>query len=231
MMKTSVVIPTYDERDNVTKLLQRLNEILPFLNFIVVDDNSPDGTGEALKGLGMKNLDVIVRKDEKGLGSAIRTGMERALETESQFIVTMDADFSHDPSYLPDMLKMANEGYDLVIGSRYVRGGRIENWPLKRRMVSKGANLLFRVAMRSYVHDNTSNYRVYSSRAVQEALKCESANGYEFQICAVYRSLRSGLKIGEYPITFRDREVGSSKLSNGEILRWFKFLLSLLFSS
>ncbi|MCY0850711.1 polyprenol monophosphomannose synthase [Sulfuracidifex metallicus] len=231
MAKISVVIPTFNEKENIVKLLIRLNEILPSLSFIVVDDNSPDGTEESLKKLNLKNLELIIRKNEKGLGSAIKTGLSRALELESEYIVTMDADFSHDPSYLPSMLEMAKTGYGLVIGSRYVKGGGIENWPLKRRIISKGANFLFRTAMRSYVHDNTSNYRVYSMNAAKEALNCNSADGYEFQICAVFRILKSGIKIGEYPIIFRDREIGKSKLSNVEIFRWFKFLLSLLVSS
>jgi dolichol-phosphate mannosyltransferase len=231
MAKISVVIPTFNEKENITKLLIRLNEILPSLSFIVVDDNSPDGTEESLKKLNLKNLELIIRKNEKGLGSAIKTGLSRALELESEYIVTMDADFSHDPSYLPGMLEMAKTGYGLVIGSRYVKGGGIENWPLKRRIVSKGANFLFRTAMRSYIHDNTSNYRVYSTNAAKEALNCNSADGYEFQICAVFRILKAGIKIGEYPIIFRDREIGKSKLSNVEIFRWFKFLLSLLASS
>ncbi len=232
MKRTSVVIPTYNERENIVKLLKAMNEILPSLNYLVVDDNSPDGTYDALKGIGMKNLEVIVRTNEKGLGSAIRTGLDRALKIESEFIVTMDADFSHDPSYLPGMLKMAEEGgYDIVVGSRYIKGGGIENWPLKRRIVSKGANFLFRLAMKSYLKDNTSNYRVYSARAVREALKCDSADGYEFQICTISKALKANLKMGEYPIVFKDREVGKSKLDNGEIMRWFKFLVSLLFSS
>ncbi|WP_054845985.1 polyprenol monophosphomannose synthase [Sulfuracidifex tepidarius] len=232
MRKTSVVIPTYNEKDNIVKLLKVMNEAIPSLNYLVVDDNSPDGTYDVLRKMEMKNLEVIVRTNERGLGSAIRTGLERALKTESELIVTMDADFSHDPAYLPGMLKMAEEGgYDIVVGSRYVKGGGIENWPLKRRIVSKGANFLFRVAMRSYLKDNTSNYRVYSARAAREALNCNSADGYEFQICSIYRALKSNLKMGEYPIVFKDREVGKSKLNNGEIVRWFKFLVSLLFSS
>lgn len=230
MRKIAIIIPTYNERDNVVRLINEINKLFT-ANIIVVDDNSEDNTANAVKSLGLTNLKVLVRTNERGLGSAIRSGLNVVLNEGYDYAVTMDADLSHDPIYLPKMYQKAEQGYDLVIGSRYVKGGGIENWPLKRRIISKGANALFRLLIRSPLHDNTSNYRIYSRRAIKEVVKCDSANGYEFQICAVFRVLRANLKVAEVPIIFRDREEGKSKLTTGEIVRWFKYLIKLYTSS
>ncbi|ARM76214.1 polyprenol monophosphomannose synthase [Acidianus manzaensis] len=227
--KVGIIIPTYNEKDNVTKLISEINKIFP-ATILVVDDNSPDGTGRVLKSLGLNNLMVEVRETEKGLGGAIRKGLSIAYDRDFDYVVTMDADLSHDPIYLPKLYKKAEEGYDLVIGSRYIKGGGIQNWPLKRKIISKGANTLFRLLLRSPLHDNTSNYRIYSRSAIKEALQCDSANGYEFQICTVFRILRANLRVSEVPIIFKDREVGKSKLSNREIIQWFKYLIKLYLS-
>ena len=227
----SIVIPTYNERDNIVLLIEQITELFPESHIIVVDDNSPDGTAEALRNLNVPNLTVFVR-NERGLGSAIRFGIKKALEAGSEFIVTMDADLSHDPAYLPQMIKTAVEGrYDLVVGSRYINGGGVENWPLSRRIISRGANLLFRLISHSPLHDNTSNYRVYSRRATELVLDCETANGYEFQVCSVFKILKSGLKVTEYPIVFKNRRFGKSKLGITEILKWFSYVVRLLLSS
>ena len=181
--------------------------------------------------MNVPNLTVFVR-NERGLGSAIRFGIRKALEAGSEFIVTMDADLSHDPAYLPQMIKTAVEGeYDLVVGSRYINGGGVESWPLSRRIISRGANLLFRLISHSPLHDNTSNYRVYSRRATELVLDCETANSYEFQICSVFKILKSGLKVTEYPIVFKNRRFGKSKLGISEILKWFSYVVRLLLSS
>ncbi len=231
MTKISIVIPTYNERDNVVLLIEQIAKLLPESHIIVVDDNSPDGTAEALRKLNVPNLTVFVR-NERGLGSAIRFGIKKALEAGSEFIVTMDADLSHDPAYLPQMIKTAVEGeYDLVVGSRYISGGGVENWPLSRRIISRGANLLFRLISNSPLHDNTSNYRVYSRRATELVLDCETANGYEFQICSVFKILKSSLKATEYPIVFKDRRFGKSKLGISEIFKWFYYVVGLSLSS
>ncbi|AWR94280.1 polyprenol monophosphomannose synthase [Acidianus brierleyi] len=226
----SIVIPTYNEKDNIINLIKRINSELNG-NIIIVDDNSEDKTGEAVKSLGLENVKVFIRTDEKGLGSALRYGISKALEIGSSFIVTMDADFSHDPIYLKSMLDKARQGYDLVIGSRYIKGGRIENWSYKRKMISWGANLLVRLLLRSSLKDNTSNFRVYSRGASLQVLQCNTANGYEFQICAIYKILKSKMRVCEVPITFRDREKGQSKLSYSQILNWFAYVLKLYFSS
>jgi dolichol-phosphate mannosyltransferase len=224
--KVTIVIPTFNERENIIRLLSLLSKVIR-ANIIIVDDNSQDGTAEAVRSLNSPNIQVIVREKERGLGSAIRTGIQKAIENGTDYVVTMDADLSHDPIYLPAMYEKAREGYDLVIGSRYVKGGGIENWPIKRRIISWGANFLVRLLLRSPLHDNTSNYRIYSTRAAKEVLKCESADGYEFQICAVYRVLKANLPVAEVPIIFKDREIGKSKLTTGQIYKWFKYVISL----
>jgi len=231
MANISIVIPTYNERDNVVLLIEQIVKLLPDSTILIVDDNSPDGTAEALRNLKIPNLTVFVR-NERGLGSALRYGIKKALELETEFIVTMDADLSHNPMYLPQMTKMAIEyNYDLVVGSRYISGGGIENWSLSRRIISRGANYLFRLISHSPLKDNTSNYRVYSRRAGLLALECETANGYEFQICSVFKIIKSNLKVIEYPIAFKDRKVGKSKLGISEILSWFLYIIRLPLSS
>ena len=231
MANISIVIPTYNERDNVVLLVRQIVKLLPDSTILVVDDNSPDGTAEVVRNLKIPNLTVFVRS-ERGLGSALRYGIKKELESGAEYVVTMDADLSHNPIYLPQMTKIAIEAdYDLVIGSRYVKGGGIENWPLRRRIISRGANYLFRLISRSPLNDNTSNYRVYSRKAGTLALNCETANGYEFQICSVFKIVKSNLRAIEYPIVFKDRKVGKSKLRSLEILNWFLYSIKLSLSS
>ena len=183
MTNISIVIPTYNERDNVVLLVQQIVKLLPDSTILIVDDNSPDGTAEVVRNLKIPNLTVFVR-NERGLGSALRYGIKKGLESGAEFVVTMDADLSHNPIYLPQMTKIAIEAdYDLVIGSRYVKGGGIENWPLSRRIISRDANYLFRLISHSPINDNTTNYRVYSRKAGTLALDCETANG-----CLLYTS-------------------------------------------
>ena len=233
MANISIIIPTYNERDNVVLLIQQIVKLLPDSTILIVDDNSPDGTAEVLRrNLKIPNYLTVFVRNERGLGSALRYGIKKALELETEFIVTMDADLSHDPKYLPQMTKIAIEGkYDLVIGSRYITGGGIENWSLTRRIISRGANYLFRLISHSPLNDNTSNYRVYSRKAGALALNCETADGYEFQICSIFKIIKSNLKVIEYPIIFKDRKVGKSKLRISEILKWFLYSVKLSLSS
>ena len=218
-----VVVPTYNEADNIKVLIKEIRENVKDVIIIVIDDNSEDGTAEIAKEMGAK---VFVRTNEKGLGSALRFGLNKAVELGITRIATMDADLSHDPSYLPSMFN-ASLNADLVVGSRYIEGGKIENWPLKRRVISKGANFLTKLLLHSSIHDNTSGYRVYSVRAVEVISSCRNAGGYEFQICAVYKVLRNHLKVVEVPIIFRDREKGSSKLSSGKMANWLWYVIKL----
>ncbi|QXJ30698.1 polyprenol monophosphomannose synthase [Saccharolobus shibatae] len=233
MANFSIVIPTYNERDNVVKLVEEINNIVPYTSrILIVDDNSPDGTALILQDLNIHNLTVLVRYNERGLGSALRYGIKKAIELESDFIVTMDADFSHDPKYLPEMMKIAlNENCDLVIGSRYAKGGGIKNWSFSRRIISRGANFLFKLVSHSPINDNTSNYRIYSRKAALLALECDTTNGYEFQICSIFKIIRNNLTFKEYPIIFVDRKTGKSKLNFREILNWFLYIIKLSLSS
>jgi dolichol-phosphate mannosyltransferase len=216
-----VVVPTYNERPNVLTLIGSLKGL--GLKVIVVDDNSPDGTADLVSQAKIPSV-FLIRRNERGLGSAIKRGMEEALNMGCERIVTMDADLSHDPKYLPDML---GKDCDLVIGSRYIAGGGIENWPLIRRIISSGANIIARTMLRTGIRDNTSNFRVYSTKAVREALKCESASGYEFQICALFMVRRAGLGMCEFPITFVDRKMGKSKLGAAELIKWLVYVVRL----
>ncbi|MEJ2780025.1 polyprenol monophosphomannose synthase [Stygiolobus sp. CP850M] len=218
-----VVVPTYNEADNIKVLIKEIRERVKDVVVIVVDDNSGDNTAEIAKQMGAV---VFVRTNERGLGSALRFGLRKAVEMGLSHIATMDADLSHDPSFLPSMFN-ASLNTDLVIGSRYIQGGKIENWPLKRKIISKGANLITRILLRSPVQDNTSGYRVYSAKAVEVVSSCQNAGGYEFQICAIYKVLRNNLRIVEVPIIFRDREKGNSKLDNGKMLRWLSYVMKL----
>jgi dolichol-phosphate mannosyltransferase len=218
-----VVIPTYNEADNIRELIKLIRDYVPEVKILVIDDDSRDGTAEIARQLGAI---TFVRKGEKGLGSALRFGLLKAYELGLVRVATMDADLSHDPYYLPSMFK-ASENADLVIGSRYIKGGKIENWPLKRRIISSGANLIVRLLLRSPIHDNTSGYRVYSTSAIEAVKDCITAGGYEFQICAVYQILRRGLKVVEVPIVFKDREKGKSKLNSEKMMKWLLYVLKL----
>jgi len=218
-----VVIPTYNEAENIKELIPLIRQYVPDVKILVIDDNSQDGTAEIAKGLG---AEVFVRKNERGLGSALRFGLLKAYEMGFEYIATMDADLSHDPIYLPSLFN-ASLSADLVLGSRYIKGGKIENWPFKRRIISKGANFLARLLLHLDTKDNTTGYRVYSRRAIEAVKECKNSNGYEFQICAVYQAKRSGLKIVEVPITFRDRSKGESKLGSEKMLEWFIYVVKL----
>ena len=218
-----VVIPTYNEAENIKELIPQIRQYIPDVKIIIVDDNSQDGTAEVAKKL---DAEVFIRKNERGLGSALRFGLLKAYNLGFEYIATMDADLSHDPMYLPAMFN-ASSNADLVLGSRYIKGGKIENWPLKRRIISKGANLLAKILLHLDTKDNTTGYRVYSRKAIEVVKECSHSNGYEFQICAIYQVKKHGLKTIEVPITFRDRSKGESKLGSEKIFEWFIYVLKL----
>lgn len=210
-----VVVPTYNEIENIQQLLPQILAY-PRLSVLVVDDGSPDGTGDAVAAamVSEPRVHLIRRAGKQGLGTAYVAGFRYALEHGADFIFEMDADFSHDPRYLDDLHNATEKTYDLVIGSRYVPGGGTTDWGLGRRMISQGGNVYARLILGLRVADLTGGFRCYRRRALQ-ALNLDNvrSNGYSFQIEMAYRVHKAGLRIGEVPIIFPDRRVGASKMS------------------
>lgn len=216
MQRVLIIVPTYNERENLPSLIEQIHDRLPAADVLIVDDNSPDGTGLLAEATAAKDrrVHVIRRPGKLGLGTAYLTGFRYALERGYQYIFEMDADFSHDPGYLPTMLEAAQERADLVIGSRRVPGGATENWGLGRRLLSAGGSLYARVVLGLGVRDLTSGYKCFR-REVLEAIDLDSvrSEGYSFQIEMTYRALCRGFRVAEVPIVFIDRRVGQSKMS------------------
>jgi dolichol-phosphate mannosyltransferase len=210
-----VVVPTYNEADNIAQLLP---QILAYPRFraLVVDDASPDGTGVQVAALSRDEprIGLLSRAGKLGLGSAYIAGFRRALAEGAEYIFEMDADFSHDPRYLPALLDAAEQGSDLVIGSRYVSGGGTTDWGLVRRLISRGGNIYAGLILGLPVADSTGGFRCYKRQVLETIdLGAVRSNGYAFQIEMAYRVLRAGFTIGEVPIIFPDRRVGQSKMS------------------
>ena len=214
-----VVIPTYNERDNIEPLLTRLHTAVPDADALVVDDGSPDGTGELADKLAADDprVRVLHRTTKAGLGAAYLAGFATALRGEHRVVVEMDADGSHAPEDLPALLAALDtgEGADVVLGSRYVRGGEVVNWPAYRNWISRSGNLYSRLALGVSIRDITGGYRVFR-REVLESLTLDEveSQGYCFQIDLAWRALQAGFRVAEVPITFTERERGSSKMSN-----------------
>ncbi|MFJ9786846.1 polyprenol monophosphomannose synthase [Amycolatopsis sp. NPDC101161] len=215
-----VVIPTYNERENLGPILDRLHKVLPDVHVLVVDDGSPDGTGELADERAAANdhVHVLHRTEKAGLGAAYIAGFRWGLAREYNTIVEMDADGSHAPEDLPRLLDAVGDA-DLAIGSRYVPGGAVVNWPLKRQVLSRGANLYSQVALGMRTRDITAGFRAYR-RPVLEKLALDEVNshGYCFQIDLTIRTADAGFEIVEVPITFTEREIGESKM-DGSIIR------------
>jgi dolichol-phosphate mannosyltransferase len=215
-VRTLVVTPTYLEAENITEFLTRLRAAVPEADVLVVDDNSPDGTGDlaeqAARELGQ--IEVLHRPGKSGLGVAYRAGFAVGLERDYEVLVQIDADLSHDPAALPTLLRTLDEGADLVIGSRYVPGGSVPHWPLHRRALSRYGNSYTSFALRTGVKDATAGYRAYRADMLRQVrYDTTRAVGYGFQIELAYRVSRAGGKIVEVPITFTDRVRGHSKMS------------------
>ncbi|HET6258770.1 polyprenol monophosphomannose synthase [Pseudonocardia sp.] len=212
-----VVIPTYDERDNLGPVLSRLHAAVPAADVLVVDDASPDGTGELADAMAADDprIRVLHRAEKSGLGAAYLAGFAAALRGDHQVIVEMDADGSHAPEDLPALLA-ALEDADLVLGSRYVPGGTVCNWPAHREWISRGGNLYSRIALGVSIQDITGGYRVFRRQVLEELdLDDVSSQGYCFQVDVAWRAVRAGFRVREVPITFTDRERGTSKMSGG----------------
>jgi dolichol-phosphate mannosyltransferase len=215
-MRVLVVVPTYNERENVELLLPAVRESAPDVDVLVVDDDSPDGTGAAVLAAAERlgQISLLRRPGKRGLGSAYRDGFDAALERGYDAVVSMDVDLSHDPAVLPELLRMLDAGADAVIGSRYVPGGATVDWPLHRRLLSRWGNRYASFVLRLQVRDCTSGYRVYRAEALKEIDPgTTSAEGYAFLTELVRRLVRAGLRVVETPIVFRDRRYGSSKMS------------------
>jgi len=215
-----VIIPTYNEADNLPVILDRLFTGVPDAHALVVDDGSPDGTGDIADKLAGEDgrIEVLHRTEKAGLGAAYVAGFRRGLAAGYDVLVEMDADGSHAPEQLPRLLAALAHA-DLVLGSRWVPGGQVRNWPKSREALSRGANLYTRFALGIDLHDATGGYRAYR-REVLEAIDLDSiaSHGYCFQIDLAWRAVQAGFRVTEVPITFADRERGESKMS-GSIVR------------
>ena len=223
-MRTLVVLPTYQEASNIAAVLARLRNAVPDATILVVDDSSPDGTADIAEATGKElgNIEVLRRPAKDGLGSAYRAGFGRGLELGFEAMVEIDADGSHDPAALPELLKAVEDGADLAIGSRYVPGGAIPDWPRTRRFISVAGNRYAAALLRLPVRDATAGFRAYRATMLEQLdLKHMRADGYGFQVEMAYRVLRRGGRIVEVPITFTDRVEGDSKMSWRIVLEAF----------
>lgn len=228
-MKTLVVIPTYDERDNVAAMAEALFAVDESLEILFVDDNSPDGTGDVIEGL-IKNdsrIHCLHREKKEGLAKAYLAGFKRAIELGADRIVQMDCDFSHDPKDVP---RLVAEDADLVIGSRYIKGGATPGWPFKRRLISRMGGIFIRTVTGMPLKDPTGGFKCWKVSALKamEYDTIESA-GYSFQLEMNHRAWKTGLEIREIPIIFTDRVKGYSKISAGIAVESIKISLRLRF--
>ena len=224
-----VAIPTYNERENIDSLLTALLDLYPAAHVLVIDDGSPDGTGDlvAARRAHDARIHLIRRARKSGLGSAYREAFAWALGRDYEVVIVMDADWSHDPRDIARLLAAA-ESADVVVGSRYVPGGCVESWPLARLLLSRGANLLARLAAGRQLHDWTAGFKCYSRRVLKSlpfgagGIRSE---GYSFQIEILFHCRRQGWRIREVPITFTDRRHGRTKMSQAEVYRSILTLL------
>lgn len=220
MDKTLVVVPTYNEADGINELLELAREALPSASFLIVDDSSPDGTGEIVAKIAERDdrVQLLSRSSKEGLGRAYVAGFQEGLQRGFTRFIEMDADLSHDPADLPRLVA-ATESADVAIGSRYVKGGGVSGWSRGRHLLSMSANAYAFLLLGIGVVDSTSGFRCYR-REVLEALELEtiSSEGYAFQVEMVFRARRAGFEITEIPIVFRERSQGTSKMSRQIVL-------------
>jgi len=220
-MRATVCLPTYNERENIERMVRALDAL--GVHVLVIDDNSPDGTGEIADRLAgeLERISVLHRERKEGLGPAYLAGFKRALADGADLILEMDCDFSHDPAGVPRLIAAAEDA-DLVLGSRYVEGGATANWGLVRRFISRFGSLYAQILLGLRVRDLTGGFKCYR-RAVLEALPLDEihAKGYAFQIECTYRTRRKGFRVRESPITFVDRVEGGSKMSKAIVVEAF----------
>ncbi|GCF06970.1 polyprenol monophosphomannose synthase [Dictyobacter arantiisoli] len=228
-MKTLIIIPTYNEIENLPSLLAGIFTYVPTTDVLIVDDNSPDGTGQLAEEMKQQDgrISVMRRPGKLGLGTAYIAGFKYAIAQRYDAAFEMDADFSHDPQHLPAFLAAIREA-DLVIGSRYIPGGAMPNWSLMRRLISGSGNIFARVVLQVPVHDCTGGFRCYR-REVLEAIDLDSvqSRGYAFQVEMTYRVLNKSFKVVETPIIFVDRRLGQSKMSRKIVFEAFTYVLGI----
>jgi dolichol-phosphate mannosyltransferase len=228
-VKTLVVVPTYNERGNIEQLVGDILGAAPSVDILIIDDHSPDGTGLIADDLQRRlpQVSVLHRQGKLGLGTAYLRGFAHAMEHGYDFVFEMDADFSHDPKYLPDLLRAAADGADLVIGSRYIHGGGTPNWSAARKFISGGGNTFARAVLRIPIHDCTSGYRCYRTAALATLhLDKVLSQGYAFQVELAYALWKGGFRVREVPIVFFDRRVGQSKMSRKIFVEAFTWVIT-----
>ncbi len=223
MPKSLVVIPTYNEAENVPTLIPSVLNQAPDIEVLIVDDSSPDGTAAVVRKMmeSDSRIHILERKTKMGLGSAYVEGFKYAIRNSYDCVFEMDADFSHSPAEIPNFLK-ESEQFDLVLGSRYVNGVRVLNWPIRRLILSFAANVYTRIVTGMPLHDATGGFKCFR-RKVLEAIDLDSikSNGYAFQIEMSYKTWKNGFKVTEIPITFHDRRSGVSKMSRDIVYEAF----------
>jgi dolichol-phosphate mannosyltransferase len=228
-----VIVPTYNERDNLPQIIEAVHQHLTVADVLVVDDNSPDGTGQVADQLAARDAKVSVlhRAGKLGLGTAYVEGFRYGLSAGYQYLFEMDCDFSHDPKYLPQLFDRARAGADLVLGSRYVAGGGTVNWGPLRKLISRGGSFYARTILDVDVHDLTGGFKCFRRRVLENIdLASVSAQGYGFQIEMTYRTLKQGFSVEEVPIVFVDRRVGQSKMSKKIFMEALTLVWKLRFS-
>lgn len=233
----TVVLPTYNERENVRHAVARIREVADGhairLHTLIVDDSSPDGTGEIADELAgeVPDVSVLHRAGKEGLGKAYIAGFRRALEMGAERVFEMDADLSHDASYLPHFLRLIDQGADLVLGSRYVKGGGVENWSLPRKVISRGGCLYAQLILGLPYRDLTGGFKCFRREVLETVdLDAVDTRGYGFQIEMTYRVHQLGFRVVELPIVFVDRKVGESKMTNDIVVEAMKNVWKLRFS-
>jgi dolichol-phosphate mannosyltransferase len=224
-----VSLATYNEAGNITALIAEIHKFLPQADILVIDDNSPDGTWKIVEDLGAADprIKLLKRPGKLGLGTATLAAMKYAMDHNYDYLQNMDADFSHPPRYLPGILAGMSK-YDVMIGSRYVKGGGTENWPLARKVISQSVNLMVRFLFRMGVKDASGAYRCYRVSKLREVrLDKVRSRGYSFQQEVLFRCRKAGCKLGEYPIIFENRRAGASKVNRKEAIRSISMILYL----
>ncbi|MES2837436.1 MAG: polyprenol monophosphomannose synthase [Bacteroidota bacterium] len=233
MSKNLVIIPTYNEKENIEKIIRKVFSLPTPLHILIVEDNSPDGTASIVKKLQSEfdgRLFIEERKGKLGLGTAYIHGFKWGIKNQYDFIFEMDADFSHNPEDLPRLLKACEDGADVSVGSRYVKGGKVSNWPIGRILMSYFASVYVRIVLWISIKDTTAGFKCYK-RKVLESIKLDEIKfiGYAFQIEMKYTAIKKGFKVVEVPITFIDRKEGVSKMSTSIFKEAFLGVLQMRF--